>query len=171
MTSPDLEISKIGPESDLLLRNLFEHYCYDMSEFFEVDAGADGSYSYDTGSIWATNYEVYVVKAGGSIAGFALIGVADEWLGTTGTHDIHEFFVMRRFRRCGLGRRMAAFLWNTHAGEWLVRVFEANSPAVSFWRAAVSHYSSGLYREERRVVNGRAWRFFRFVSTGANVRR
>ena len=43
MPSPNLEISKIGAESDLLLRNLFEHYCYDMSEFFEVDTGADGS--------------------------------------------------------------------------------------------------------------------------------
>jgi len=29
MPSLNLVISKIGPESDALLRNLFEHYCYD----------------------------------------------------------------------------------------------------------------------------------------------
>jgi predicted acetyltransferase len=169
MPSQNLEISKIGPESDLLLRNLFEHYCYDMSEFFEVDTGADGSYSWDTASIWGKGNDAYLVKVGGSIAGFALIGSADEWLGTTDTHDIHEFFIMRRFRRCGFGRRMAAFLWNEYPGEWLVRVFEGNAPAIPFWRAAVSGYSSGLYREERRVVNGHAWTFFRFGST-ANSR-
>ena len=38
---PDLAISRIGPEADALLRNLFEHYCYDMSEWFEFDTGAD----------------------------------------------------------------------------------------------------------------------------------
>jgi hypothetical protein len=39
MPSLNLVISKIGPESDALLRNLLEHYCYDMSEVFEVDNG------------------------------------------------------------------------------------------------------------------------------------
>lgn len=136
-----------------------------MSEFFEVDTGADGTYSYDTASIWRNGYEAYLVKAGGSIAGFALIGSADEWLGTSGTHDIHEFFIMRRFRHCGVGRRVATFLWSEYPGEWLIRVFEDNAPAISFWRAAVSHYASDSSQEERRVVNGRGWRFFRFVST------
>jgi hypothetical protein len=48
-----LVISRIGPESDVLLRNLFEHYCHDMSEWFDFDTTADGSYSHDTSSIWA----------------------------------------------------------------------------------------------------------------------
>ncbi len=171
MPPPNLEISKIGPESDLLLRNLFEHYCYDMSEFFEVDTGADGSYSWDTASVWGKGCDAYLAKVGDAIAGFALVGPADEWLGTPGAHDVHEFFIMRRFRHSGWGQRMATFLWNEYPGEWLVRIFEGNGPAISFWRSAVLHYSSGLYREERRVVNGRPWRFFEFVSTEANIRR
>jgi predicted acetyltransferase len=168
MPSLNLEISKIGPESDLLLRNLFEHYCYDMSEFFEVDTGPDGSYSWDTASIWEKGSDAYLARAGASIAGFAVIGSGAEWLGSTGTHDVREFFIMRRFRRCGFGRSMAAFLWNEYPGEWLVRVFEGNALAIPFWRNAVSRYASGSYREERRVVHGRPWRFFRLVSTGAD---
>jgi predicted acetyltransferase len=164
MPSPNLEISRIGPESDLLLRNLFEHYCYDMSEFFDVDTGADGSYSWDTASVWGKGYDAYLAKVGASIVGFALIGSGDEWLDATGTHDVHEFFIMRRFRRSGFGRRMATFLWNQYPGEWLVRVFEKNTLAIPFWRAAVSCYSSGLFEEERRVVDARTWRFFRFAS-------
>ena len=55
---------------------------------------------------------MYLAKVGGSITGFALIGPGDEWLGASGTHDVHEFFIMRRFRRGGLGVSMATFLWN-----------------------------------------------------------
>ena len=126
---PDLAISKIGPESDVLLRNLSGHYCHDMSEWFDLDVGADGLYSYDTASVWTKGYDAYLAKVGDSIAGFALIG---------------------------------------SGGEWLVRVVEANAPAVTFWRGAISSYSGGSYREMQRIVNGRPWKFFRFVSNRAN---
>ncbi len=167
MPPPNLVISKIGPESDMLLRNLFELYCHDMSEWFEVDTGADGRFSYDTASVWEKGYAAYLAKVGDSIAGFALVGSGDEWLGDIGAHDVHEFFIMRRFRCHGAGRSMATFLWNEYPGEWLVRVLEANTPAVTFWRGEISIYSLGSHREEQHIVNGRPWKFFRFVSNRA----
>ena len=165
MPSLNLVITKIGPESDALLGNLFQHYCYDLSELFDVDTATDGSYSYDTASVWAKGYDVYLAKVGDSIAGFAIIGSGDEWLGGIGTHDVHEFFIMRKFRRSGFGQSMATFLWKQHCGEWVVRVLEANALAVSFWRTAISRYSLDSYQEEQKVVEGRPWRFFRFAST------
>jgi len=167
MPPSSLLISKIGPESDVLLRNLFEHYIHDMAEWFEIDTKADGSYSYDTSLVWENGYDAYLAKLGDSIAGFAIVGSAVEWLGDTGAHDVHEFFVIRRFRRSGVGQRMATLLWNERPGEWLVRVLELNAPAVLFWRTAIASHSHGSYEEERRIVSGRPWRFFRFVSHGA----
>jgi predicted acetyltransferase len=167
MPPPDLTISKMGPESDVLLRNLFEHYIHDMAEWFEIDTRPDGSYSYDTSQVWKNGFDAYLVRIGDSIAGFALVGSAVEWLGDTGANDVHEFFVIRRFRRRGVGQRVATLLWNERPGEWLVRVVESNAPAVLFWRTAVSEYSRGLYEEEGRLIDGRRWQFFRFVSDGA----
>jgi predicted acetyltransferase len=164
MSSSDVLISKAGPESDVLLRNLFEHYMHDMAEWFEIDTKADGSYSYDTSEVWANGYDVYLAKAGDSIAGFALAGSAAAWLGDIDAYDVHEFFVLRRFRRRGVGQRMATLLWDARPGPWLVRALELNEPAIHFWRSAISGYSSGAYDEEGRIVNGRPWRFFRFVS-------
>ncbi len=155
----DLFISKIGPESDAVLRNLLEHYIYDMSEWFEID-------TYDTAPIWSGSYDVYLAKVGDSIAGFAIAGSADEWIGDSGVNDVHEFFVMRKFRRSGLGQRIATLLWSERPGEWLVRVLEANTPAVLFWRNAITSHSHGVYEEEERIVKRRPWRFFRFVSNG-----
>ena len=160
----NLSISKIGPESDVLLRNLLEFYVHDMTEWFDIDTKADRSYSYDTSTIWNDGCHAYVAKIGGSIAGFALIGSAGEWLNETGTHEIREFFVLRKFRRGGVGRRMATLVWNEYPGEWLVRVLERNAPAVQFWRAAIEDRSRGSYQEETRIVHGQPWRFFRFQS-------
>jgi predicted acetyltransferase len=127
-----------------------------MSEWFELDTGADGRYSCDTASVWEKGYDAYLAKVGDSIAGFALIGSGGEWLGDIGAHDVHEFFIMRKFRRHGVGRSMATFLWNEHPGEWLVRVLEANAPAITFWRGEIATYSLGSYREEQHIVNGRS---------------
>lgn len=165
MPPSELQISKIGPESDVLLRNLFEHYIHDMAEWFDIDTKADGSYSYDTSQIWGNGWHAYVAQVGGSIGGFALIGSAVEWLGDIGAHDMHEFFVIRRFRRSGVGQRMASRLWSQYPGEWLVRVVESNAQAVLFWRSAISKHSRGSYKEEGRTLEGRHWLFFRFVST------
>jgi predicted acetyltransferase len=167
MSPSNLLISKIGPDSDVVLRNLFEHYLHDMAEWFEIDTQADGSHSYDTSSIWENGYDAYLAKVGDSIAGFALVGPADEWLGDIGAQDVHEFFVVRRFRRRGFGQRMATILWTERPGEWLVRVLELNAPAVLFWRSAISSHARGSYEEERRIVKGRQWRFFRFESLEA----
>jgi predicted acetyltransferase len=154
----NLSISKIGPESEIVLRDLFEYYLQDMAEWFGVDSG------YDTSLVWEQGYEVYLAKVGDALAGFALVGSAAEWLGDIGAHDIHEFFVLRGFRRSGIGQRMATLLWDGQPGEWLVRVLEANAPAAAFWRTAISNYSLGSCQEEGRVVKGRQWRFFRFAS-------
>jgi predicted acetyltransferase len=101
---------------------------------------------------------------GDSLVGFALVGSAAEWLGDIGAHDVHEFFIIRGFRRSGFGERLAAFIWDEHPGEWLVRVLEANAAAVLFWRSLVANYANGLYLEEERISKSRPWRFFRFAT-------
>lgn len=79
MPPPNLVISKIGPESDVVLRNLSEHYRYDMSEWFELDTDADGRFSYDTAPVWEKGYDAYLARVGDLIAGFALVGSGGQW--------------------------------------------------------------------------------------------
>jgi predicted acetyltransferase len=108
-----------------------------------------------------------LAKAGDSIPGFAVVGSAKEWLGDDGTRDVHEFFVLREFRRSRVGQQMSTYIWNKYPGAWLVRVLEANAPALAFWRAAIAGYAHGRQKEESRRVHGRPWVFFRFTSPGS----
>lgn len=157
-----LVISKIGPQTGPLLRNLFEHYVHDMSEWLDIDTKADGSYSFDTSKFWKREFDVYLAKLDGAIAGFAIAGSAAPWLGEVGGRDVHEFFVLRKFRRSGVGRQLAQHIWDAQPGEWLVRVFDDNRPAIPFWRNAVAVYTGDCYQEEQRNVKDRQWRFFHF---------
>ena len=154
MSPPSVSISKIGPESEVVLQNLIDQYLGDMAEWFDVD-------SYDVSALWRNGYDVYLAKVLDELAGFAIVGSIE------GAHDVHEFFVARSFRRSGVGERMATQLWEERPGEWLVRVLEANTGAVHFWRTAITKYSGGSHTEEDRNVKGRPWRFFKFTAKRA----
>ena len=144
-----------------MLRTLLEPYIHEMAQWFEIDPHG---YCYDTSPVWTNGCEAYLAKVGEAIAGFALVGPAAQWIERVGAHDVREFFVLPGFRRSGHGLRMATLIWSEHPGAWLVRVLEANVPAVLFWRTVVSSHSHGSYSEETCTVGGRRWLFFQFES-------
>ncbi len=145
VSSSDVSISRIGPESDVVLRNLFEHYIHDMAEWFDIDTRADGSYSYNTSAIWADGCAVYLARIGDRIAGFAIAGSADEWLGAGDVRDVREFFVIRRFRRNGVGQK-----WRSSSGR--------NAPA-SGW------FESSTRTHQRCSSGGRRLQAIRTIRT------
>jgi len=158
-------IEQVDASADAVLRNLYEFYLHDMAEWFLFDTTEEGSYQHQTETIWQLGDRVYLLYFDKIPVGFALVGSADEYLNRSGVHDMHDFFVARRHRRLGVGRAFASHLFNAHPGEWLVRVFQGNRPAVPFWRAAISRYAGGPLQEEVRTVTDRPWSYFTFGST------
>jgi predicted acetyltransferase len=157
-----LAIERVGVESEEILANLLQHYLHDMSEFFPIDVGADGRYRYDTTPHWDNGDPVYLARADGALAGFAIVASAERWIGEAGVNDVKEFFVLRRHRRSGVGEAMARAIWGNHRGPWLVRVLEANAPAAAFWRRMIDQYTGGRYAEQRFAPDGRTRIFYRF---------
>ena len=156
---PDYRIVRVDDSADLVLRNLFEHYLHDMAEWFRFDSEEDGAYRYPTEAVWS-DYHVYLLYSGRIPVGFALVGSADAYLERSGVHDMDEFFVSRRHRRQGLARAFATHLWNAYPGEWLVRVFQDNLPAMPFWRSTIAAYSGDRFDEDVRTVNDHLWSYF-----------
>jgi predicted acetyltransferase len=48
-----------------------------------------------------------------------------------------EFFVMRKYRREGVGRTAARELFASFPGSWLVHEVPGNDAATAFWRDAI----------------------------------
>jgi predicted acetyltransferase len=78
--------------------------------------------------------------------------------------DVAEFFVIRKYRRLGVGRRAAFLLWKGLPGKWIVRVSEGNRAAVSFWKGVVAEFTSGKVVEDTRPGEPSPWRVFSFES-------
>jgi predicted acetyltransferase len=157
-----LDIRRVDRSQEAVVRNLMEHYCHDMAEWFLLDANEDGNYSYAAQKIWNDIVHVYLAYRGRIPVGFALIGSAEPFGGDSQAKDLDEFFVVRRHRRGGIGQALATHVWEQYPGKWLVRVYQGNRPAIPFWQRAIARYTDGRFLEEERSVSGRAWSYFSF---------
>jgi predicted acetyltransferase len=118
-------------ERDLLAR-LLELYQHDFSGDTGADLGPDGTYGWrDLGRWWREpDRYPFLVRVDGRLAGFALVHAGEP-------HDMAEFFVVRKYRRAGVGTQAATAVFARFPGGWQVRQQRANTTATAFWRRAV----------------------------------
>ena len=162
MPATGLDLRRVDRSQEEVVRNLMEHYCHDMAEWFLLDANEDGNYSYPAHKIWNDVVHVYLAYLGRIPVGFALIGSAEPFVGDSAARDLDEFFVVRRHRRSGIGQALATHMWEQYPGKWLVRVYQGNRSAILFWQRAIARYTDGRFQEEERSVSGRPWSYFSF---------
>jgi predicted acetyltransferase len=169
MSKNNFRAELLEPHAELLLQNLLELYLHDMAEWFGFDISDDGTYGYDLSSLWEKGDSAYLVLVDEKPAGFALVALAEEHQVGADVLEIVEFFLLRQHRHKGVGDYFARWLWDQQPeGQWLVRVYEANLPAVPFWRRTISAYTNNAYEEERRLVDDRPWRYFTFDNSTFN---
>jgi predicted acetyltransferase len=142
---------------------------HDLSDTFPIKIGADGQFRYDKLSLYWSEPEQrfpFFIHSGSELAGFALATRGSPATDNPEHLDVAEFFVLRAYRRMGVGRQAAFLLWNRLPGHWIVRVSEANRTGLPFWFAAVAQYTRGEFSEIRRSGSPHGWRVFAFASTG-----
>lgn len=90
----------------------------------------------------------FLLTAGARIAGFALVRDAMEEPAPP-PHSVAEFFVLRRYRRRGIGTEAAGQIIRSLPGRWVVRQAPANLPARAFWRRVARELTAGAFRERQ----------------------
>ncbi|WP_437608821.1 GNAT family N-acetyltransferase [Sorangium sp. So ce834] len=157
----------------LLLSNLLELYIHDLSDVFPgLELGPDGRFGYDKLALYWSERErrfAFIVRCAGRIAGFALTTRGSPAADNPDVLDVAEFFILRRYRRSGVGRRAAVLLWQRFPGEWTVRVSEGNAGALAFWRSVVAEFTSGAATETTRPGRPHPWRVFSFESVPERI--
>jgi predicted acetyltransferase len=165
----DLTLDMATPAEAGLLSNLLELYIHDLSDAFPgIELGADGRFGYRNLPLYWSEPErrfPFLVRCGGRIAGFVLATRGSPATDDPDVFDIAEFFVLRRYRRAGVGRRAAALLWNRLPGKWTVRASEGNRGALPFWAGVIGDFTAGAATETLRPGHPHAWRVFSFDST------
>jgi len=154
---PGIELIPALPEQEPILANLLELYGHDFSEFHDIDLGADGRYGYKHLPLYWSEPDrhPFLVRIDGKLAGLVLVKGGPHW-------DMAEFFVVRKYRRRGVGTELAHAVWRLFPGPWEVRVMDSNQSAYRFWERAISTFTAETIRSVQVEVGGKCWRRFSF---------
>jgi len=145
-----VEIVEVMQEQKPILRQLIELYEYDFSAFNDADLNAYGYYGYKyLDHYWTEeNRQAYFVKVNGHYAGFVLVN-AHCYLIQDDARSIAEFFIMRKYRRKGIGRAVAGLVFDTHKGNWEVLQHGNNEVSKQFWESTIHAYTNGNCQVQR----------------------
>ncbi len=148
-TLNEIMINPINENQKSILENLMQLYFYDFSEFNEADVtetGLYGSYPYLDHYWVEKNRYPFFIYVKGKLVGFALVIRIheDEQI----YYSMSEFFVLKKYRRNGVGAVAAKKLFVQFKGDWRVTQILANQPAQTFWRKVIHEFTDGRYSEE-----------------------
>lgn len=135
----DISLKRITEKQRSILENLFPYYVYDMTEFMKWPPNENGQYTFTPSTLdlyWQKSDHIpYFIYADNELAGFVLVRIYDE----TQRYDIEQFFVLRKFKRNGIGKKALEQIVKLYPGSWQIRVLLENTGALQFWKSAVTN--------------------------------
>ncbi len=146
----NFEIVPINEYEKEILRNLMEKYDYEFTQYTMEDVNPLGLYGYSRIDHYWTDPGrwAFFLKVDGRLAGFAMVIDYPEAVKTD--YNMAEFFVMYKYRRCGLGSWAVERLFERFPGSWQIKYHPKNLPSVKFWNKVAEKHSAGNYRREGR---------------------
>jgi len=168
--SERIEVVPAAAEQEAVLANLLQLYAHDFSEFLDVPLGNDGRFGgYKNLSLYwrEAGRHPFLVMVDGKLAGFVLVKKGSEISSHKNVLDMAEFFVIRAYRRRGIGTLIAHDVWRRFPGAWEVRVMRANVSACRFWERAILGFTGEAVRSVRVEKGGEGWKVFSFGSNGS----
>jgi predicted acetyltransferase len=155
-----LEVIAATDADRATVANLIQLYLYDMTDEGAWPIGEDGRYGYDfLERFWRYPY---LLRVDGELAGFALVIDECPLTGDKPCWFMAEFFVMRGYRRRGVGRQAVGELLSRHPGRWHIGVMRSHERAETFWSGTLGAQAELSSRV--LMFDGDGWRLRSFVA-------
>jgi predicted acetyltransferase len=146
-TPPEITFRVARWPDQPVLRQMLELYQYDMGDYWPQDLNAHGVFGHVGVEPYLKNpaLRAFFFLVEGRYAGFGLVdrqvSLPDNefWMA--------QFFVMKRYRRMGVGRLGAHHIFDQFRGRWEVGQMPLNLPARAFWRRTIHDYTGGRFIE------------------------
>jgi predicted acetyltransferase len=121
-------VRRASPDDRLPVFRMLELYQHELSDIWDQDLDTHGEYGYSLDCYWSKpDCHPFVATVNGRYAGFALVDGAVK-VGTAG-HWMDQFFVLKKYRRSGVGRVLARTVFDTLPGAWEVGQMTLNQLA------------------------------------------
>lgn len=143
-----IEIVPVLEEEKTILSRLIELYEYDFSEFENNDVNSLGLYGYSYLDYYWTEDRrfAYFIKVDGKLAGFVMVCDFCYVSKDRDTLFMSEFFVMKKYRKLGIGKFAAKEVFNMHKGKWELTLHPRNLVATKFWTNVIEECSENNYK-------------------------
>ena len=166
---PNVTLVPATPQQQPVIANLLELYIHDFSEFLPFELSADGTFGYPGLSLYwsAPGRYPFLVKVDGHWAGLVLVKLEPPTPTNDPTWDIAEFFIVRGYRRRGIGAQVAHDIWSRFPGPWTVRVMQINQAGLPFWERAITAFTGHKIEPSSFERDGQFWTHFSFLSPPA----
>lgn len=161
LVAPDVVLDPVVEERKPVLANLLQLYRHDLSEFRSYEVSDHGTFVYRFLDHYWTEpgRHAYFIRHAGQLAGFAMVRQVEQ-----GTHEVAEFFVLRRHRGDGTSRAAALQLLRRSPGQWIIFHDDANERAGRFWVAVITQASGGEFEQNAIISSaGFAGQEYRFA--------
>ncbi len=141
----DFDAAVAGPGERATLDNLMQLYVHDFSEHWagtsKGELASDGRFEpYPLDAYWRDAGHVpLLLRLGGNLIGFALLN-ASSHSGLPVDRNMAEFFIVREYRRDGVGTVAATAIFSGYPGQWEAAVARKNVGALAFWRNVVRRH-------------------------------
>ena len=141
MSELTVELIPTGPEHIELIRNLYQFYAYESSDWEQEDVEVDGRFyihdehlaRYWQEPQWSAN----LILVDGYIAGFLLVERSE--LAGLDAQELADLFILKRYRRKGIGSAIATQVLCSGAANWLVRFYDQDEVSQAFWRTVLDN--------------------------------
>lgn len=150
-------VHSAAPADKSTIANLVQLYLYDMTGELPFPVGPDGRFAYDR--LEAFWQHPYLIRHNDELAGFALLVDSCPITGRTPCFFMAEFFVLKAYRRRGVGRAAFEALFARYPGPWQIGVIERNRQAMAFWSRVLEDRAAGRQRLEHE---GESWLLYAF---------
>lgn len=132
------------------VRNVYPLYLHDLSEYDNsyYHLNEHGCWEPDHLSSWLVHdYSFpHLIKWNTQKVGFAFVAKSPfPYMSSGVDYRMAEFFVLRSFRRIGIGRAAAHTIFDLYTGTWEVTELPRNNRALLFWRAVISEHTNGNF--------------------------
>ena len=151
----NIEIIPVLEEEKSILAHLIELYEYDFSEYENTDVNSLGLYGYSYLDYYWTEDRryAYFIKVDGKLAGFVMVCGHCYVSKDKDTLFLSEFFVMRKYRKLGIGKHAAKKVFNKHKGKWELTVHPKNPVSIKFWTNVIQECVGENYELLKDVEN------------------
>lgn len=143
----DIEVLSATISDKPIIRQMLELFKHDLSEFENTDLDEHGHFGYPyLDYYWGeANRYPSLIRVNGKLAGFVLVNQYTSL--PDSQYSVAEFFILRKYRKCGIGRQVAVYIFDRFCGRWEIRRVQTNIIAQQFWHSVIGAYTDGNYTE------------------------